>query len=423
MKKLPLDRCTLDEVAASIPMHLPNGRASMDALNALDISAQRLRDLTLDMDHLALDDVPGPAFIVPEWLPAGYVTLLAAHGEAGKSQVALYVAICLATGLPLFGQPAGEQRKVLVYSAEDREPVLQYRVQRYCRALDIHPAALKGWLFVVDAGALADPELYVERRGDAVGNLTLAYEEVRRYMADDGISIVFIDNASDVYAASEISRPAVRGFVRSLQHLLPLPNEGAILLLGHVNRAASSNHATGQQYSGSTAWHNSVRSRWELSRNKDKDNGDEDTDDEPVPISTPYKLRRVKGNYAAPAAGVITLHWNHRFGVILPDVEPGPVVQGIEQRNLETAILRALAEAEEQGLRVSTEPSARNNAARTLTGLAPGMPSNIKMKSMTRALGSLKARGLVKVGQYTLSNRSTGHVWELTDDGRAEARR
>jgi len=79
---------------------------------------------------------------------------------------------------------------------------------------------------------------------------------------DWGIGFVVVDNASDVYDDDEIRRARVRTFIRSLRSRIARPGR-AVLLLAHVNKlqARFGKVAGSEAYSGSTAWHNSVRSR------------------------------------------------------------------------------------------------------------------------------------------------------------------
>ncbi|MDM0107795.1 DnaB-like helicase N-terminal domain-containing protein [Variovorax sp. J22R24] len=151
--------------------------------------SERLRALTVDLAHLAGQRVSPPAFVIADWIPEGYVTLLASHGAGGKSMLGLYVAIGIAAGLPLFGKPASPPRRVLVYSCEDRAPVLHWRVQQYCAALAISPASLDGWLFLIDAGELPEPELFVAQRGSP-GTSTAAFAALQRFVDERAIDIL-----------------------------------------------------------------------------------------------------------------------------------------------------------------------------------------------------------------------------------------
>jgi hypothetical protein len=79
-----------------------------------------------------------------------------------------------------------------------------------------------------------------------------------------GAKLVVIDNASDVFAADENARAQVRGFMRALGRLAR-ETGAAVLLLVHVNKTAAQSKSR-EDYSGSTAWHNSARSRLTLER-------------------------------------------------------------------------------------------------------------------------------------------------------------
>ena len=57
------------------------------------------------------------------------VSLLIAPGGTGKSMLALYIAVCVAAGIPLFGRfPAKVPRKVLFISGEDDLEELKRRL-------------------------------------------------------------------------------------------------------------------------------------------------------------------------------------------------------------------------------------------------------------------------------------------------------
>ena len=72
--------------------------------------------------------------------------------------------------------------------------------------------------------------------------------------------------------------------------------EAALLLLAHPSRTGL---ATGALDGGSTAWHNSVRSRWTLAPEAADDGG----------TSTGLILTRAKSNYAAGDDPTIRLQW------------------------------------------------------------------------------------------------------------------
>ncbi len=201
--------------------------------------------------------------VIESIIPQGEVTLLAGHGGSGKSYISLKMAVHIAMGLP-FGPLATIRTRVGFFSAEDDKPELLRRVARLCRSLGVEPASLHDWLFLLDVSE-RDPTLY---SGNQHGGCeTPSLDELAAFMKEYAIGLMVIDNASDTFAGQEISRVQVRAFVRGLRTKLGRP-ASAVLLLAHISKAAVRSRNQGESvsddYSGSTAWHNSVRSRLSL---------------------------------------------------------------------------------------------------------------------------------------------------------------
>ena len=189
-----------------------------------------------------------------EYVPAGHVTLLAGHGGVGKSTFALMLAASIAAGAEFLGVRTTKAR-VAYFSAEDPGEVVRARLARVCAELELPSNAVQSNLMVLDATD-GDPVLFAQRRGQAA-EPTLTFEKLASELSGRGVEVVVIDNASEVFSASEIDRTQVAGFVRSLRKL-----GKAALLVSHVDKAAAKHRGGGaESYSGSTAWHNSVRSR------------------------------------------------------------------------------------------------------------------------------------------------------------------
>ena len=217
-------------------------------------------------------DEPMP-HVVDMWVPQGEVTLLAGHGGGGKSYVALSLAVHVALGRP-YGPLSTTQMNVVFFSGEDGARVLQQRLGRICRALNIDPATLNGKLHLLDASDI-DPALHRERRAMVAGRLAAVTETALLAALSELVDrlaagLVVVDNASDAFDGDEIRRASVRAFVRSLRQRLARPGR-AVLLLCHINKASANGgkNAGGEDYSGSTAWHNSSRSRLSLARDGD----------------------------------------------------------------------------------------------------------------------------------------------------------
>ena len=214
----------------------------------------------LDLEVLAESEPEPPRFILPDWLPAGYATLLAGHGGIGKSAIALHLGVCIAAGLPFFGLGVG-RRYVLYLSCEDRENVLHWRLARICAHLGVNLASLRGWLDIVDL--VGRGTILWERDPRTGYTVTGAYALLAQRMEQQGTEVLIVDGVSDTFAGGENVRHEVKRYINALVGLIP-KDTGAVLLVGHIAKPNASAAQTTEGYSGSTAWHNAVRARWYL---------------------------------------------------------------------------------------------------------------------------------------------------------------
>ena len=213
----------------------------------------------LDLVALAKYE-PHPPKSIMEGLPCGYATETFAHGGTGKSQIELMRAVCIAACVAFCGLPV-ERRRVLYVSCEDRADILHWRLTRICAHLGIDLASLSGWLHLLDlvghASILYAPD---PRTGHA---LTAAHGILAERMTEYGTEVLILDGITDVFGGNENARAEVKQFINELLALIPA-DTGAVLLIGHINKASATGGATTEGYSGSTAWHNSARARWFL---------------------------------------------------------------------------------------------------------------------------------------------------------------
>lgn len=213
----------------------------------------------LDLEALDGIEPEPPQFIIPDWLPCGYATLLAGHGGVGKSGIALHIACCMALGRPFFGLEA-RQCRILYLSCEDRSSVLHWRLSRICAEMGIRISDLKDNFFPLDLVGY-DAVLYQTPNRDRDFQ-TMGYWELAERMKS--YDVVFIDGITDTYGGNENDKAEVKRYVNSLVRMVDAAN-GAVLLVGHVNKVtAGATEGTSEGYSGTTAWHNAVRARWYL---------------------------------------------------------------------------------------------------------------------------------------------------------------
>lgn len=213
---------------------------------------------SLDLEVLAEREPQAPASIM-EGVPCGYATGTFGHGGAGKSQIELLRAVCIAAGVSFCGLEVS-RRRVFFISCEDRADILHWRLTRICSHLGVDLASLRGWLEIIDLvgreSILFAPDLHT---GNA---LTAAYGILSERMREYGSEVLFLDGITDVFGGNENARGEVKRFINMLLALIP-PDTGALILIGHVNKATAGGSG-GEGYSGSTAWHNSFRARWYL---------------------------------------------------------------------------------------------------------------------------------------------------------------
>ena len=290
---------------------------------------------------------PPPGFVWAGYLPRGTVSLLGAHGGTGKSTLALMLGVCTALGRPLFGVET-EQCKGLFVSLEDGTNIIRHRLAHICKTWAIDPEQLRDRLLIVDG--TEHPELFTaETRG--AGETTLSYFELYTLVKSENIGLVVVDNASDSFGGDEIQRRQVRAFMRALAEVARL-TDCAVLLLAHVDKNTSRNRpaaAGSEAYSGSTAWHNSARSRLFLTRGEGG-------------LLTLEHQKSNLGKMREP----ITLTWpDDDLPMLASDMPDVPAfitrMQGRADDGLAAALLKLIAEFESREQYCSPAVQARNN--------------------------------------------------------------
>lgn len=355
--------------------------------------ADKPRLMPVDVAGVLTHPAPPPRFVWGQYLPAGVVSMLGAHGGTGKSTIALMLAVAAATGRELFGQ-ATEQGRALFVSLEDGAAVVRRRLQHICEQWGIEPQEVAQYLAIVDG--TGTPELYVtEGRGQ--GLTTATYAELQALA--QGAALVIVDNASDAYAGDEIQRQQVRAFIRCLAEIARA-EDCAVLLLAHVDKGTSRARKAegGEGYSGSTAWHNSVRSRLFMARAEDGT----------------LSLEHQKSNLG-PLAAPLVLRWPHGG---LPELD-GPtagIVAHIAERVDTTALLRLIAEFSGRGERVAVATTARTNAAKLLSNEST-YPKGRKPGEVFDLLRRAQRAGYLEAVTYRGTDRHQREAWNVTAKG------
>lgn len=378
-------------------------REGFDALEVLLTQARKPESPLPLLKPLSVADVlsnpaPPPRWAWEGFLPRGVVSMLGAHGGTGKSTVALMLAVCADLGRPLFGVPV-DQGPALFVSLEDSGHVVRHRLAAICRAWNIDPKTLHR-LRIVDG--TSNPELFTaEGRGS--GHVTAVFNELRELVQSGGFSLVVIDNASDAFGADEIQRVQVRAFVRSLA-TLAADNDAAVLILAHVDKNTSRARKAegGEGYSGSTAWHNSVRSRLFMSRAEDGTLTLEHQKNNLGPLRDPLCL-------VWPLGGLPeSIHVDAFAGRL----------QGRADDERAAAILRLIAEYEDRQQYASPATTSRNHVHAVLKADPAFAGLKLKPDDTKRVVTQAQRAGWLEVLDYRDANRKPHQRWTVTSKGR-----
>jgi len=346
---------------------------------------------------------PPPAFIWDGYLPLGVVALLAAHGGTGKSTIALMLAVCAALGRALFGV-ATVQCTTVFASFEDGTGIVRHRLAGICKTWGINPADLEGKLHIVDG--TENPELFSADNRSA-GDTTATYAELCKLVQSTNAGLVVVDNASDSFGAEEINRRQVRAFMRALTQVARLTN-CAVLLLAHVDKATSRARKAegGEGYSGSTAWHNSARSRLFMSRAEDGT----------------LSLEHQKSNLSK-LRETLALEWPDNGLPMLASDAPDITgltssMQGRADTAAATALLRIIAEYESRGQYCSPAITSRNNVFAVLKVEPAFKALKLHSDGCKRIVTQCQRAKWIEPLEYRTPDRKPHERWTLTAGGR-----
>ena len=316
-------------------------------------------------------------FAVEKIMPAGEVTLFTGPGGVGKSQFAQQLATSYAAGASLFGL-ATAGGPVLYVTAEDDERELHWRQAHISRAIGISMHDVAGMLFPITLRGRLNNELATF---DHEGRLhsTPTFALLRTTIEKTKASLVILDNIAHMFAGNENDRGQVTAFANLLA-MLCRDYGSTVVLIGHPNKV-------GDDYSGSTAWLNAVRSQITLKRPE----GDFVDPDERV-------LTLGKANYARGGEQV-KFRW-HDFAFVTEDQIPADkraeLAQVIQSNGENAAFLRCLAKATEDRRGVSHVPGS-NYAPKIFAGMIEGR--GVPEKAFSRAMERLIHLGHIRLDE------------------------
>lgn len=388
----------------------PEGRESSDILAEAMLSLDGTResgDIPAGLRSVPLEDfIHTPPdtirYAVYPIIPRGVVTLWGGHGGAGKSVSILQVAALGACNMEMEGLlPEGALRTVY-FSLEDQGSLALLRLRRITESYYLNANAVEHNLRVFDCpGGKAALMNEVSTFGVRQMIETPLLAQIRRQC--EGADLVIIDNASDAFGGNENDRQAVRTFMTAMGRIARETNAG-VVVLAHVDKAGARNGANGNTYSGSTAWHNSARSRVAVVKD-DKQEG--------------CVLLVHEKNNLGKIAPQVTLKWNDH-GVLVPlTALDRKEVRGQGDTDLAMHVLLA---AKEQGIHVYCATAGSTPGHKVVAHLPAyadhfGTDRFNGSKKFHRALIDLQEAGRIVKHSVKSAHRHAVDAWSIVSSG------
>jgi RecA-family ATPase len=293
--------------------------------------------------------IPEREWAVQDWLPIGCVTGNWGDGGTGKTLLAQQLMTSCATGKPWLGLATMRCRALGLF-CEDDEAELHRRQHRINESYGVEFDDLDdlAWTSAVgEDNALVrfDPDGSVSD----TPRLAQLLQEAIAFQA----RLIVIDTAADTFSGNENERSAVRGFVSRLNRVA-IDHKCAVLLNLHPSRSGM--RPDGDMDGGSTAWSNTVRSRWSLERPKP---GEEERPDPNARL-----LTRRKANYCGVGE---TLKLTYRSGALEAACRPTGLAAMSQEAEVDELFLRLLAKAETENRPVSDSRNAGNFASKVFS--------------------------------------------------------
>lgn len=346
----------------------------------------------VEVERMFSASLQPPRYVLDRICPRGVVTLLGAHGGSGKSLLALVLAAHVAAGRA-FGDIDVCPGRALFVSLEDSGDVVLHRLRRIVEAFGLSTRAVTEGLAILD-GTDADAALASEYALDGVRRIGPTASMHALADAAPGHDLIVVDNASDAFDGNENDRRQVRAFVRALAAIAKA-NDAGLILLAHVDKASAKFGSNANTYSGSTAWHNSCRSRLAM-----------------VSDESGVELVHEKSNFGRVRAP-LRLTWTDS-GVLMPagaGVDQS-AAQAESDRADAVSVLAAIAEAIRKGETVRTGRTGSHTTRHVLEAFPDALPKPMKGGSKAakerfwRAVDACQRSQWIEREGYTDSNRN-----------------
>ncbi len=322
----------------------------------------------IDMSDWDTVPVPEREWAVRDRIPLRQVSLFSGEGSIGKSVALLQLSAAHVLAKDWLGTMP-EPGPALYLGAEDAADEVHRRIAAIAAHYGARISELVGHLHLLDfAGQDA-----ILGRADRNGLVhpTKIFAQLKEAACDIRPKLISLDTAADIFAGNESDRAQVRQFIGQLRGMAIAANS-PLVIASHPSLTGIN---TGTGLSGSTAWHNSVRSRMYFKA------ATTEAGEEPDPELR--ELQFLKNNYG-PKAEKILLRW--KSGAFVPANVMGSLDKMAADQNTERVFLKLLGKFNNQNRDISPKPS--KIYAPTLFAADPEA-SGIKVKAFEQAMSRL----------------------------------
>lgn len=278
----------------------PTARLQQYGANSTVATVDRVEPLPL-VSPSAWKGVPVESmqWLATNRIPAKETTILGGDGGAGKTTIALQLAIAVARGSGDWLGTATAAGPVIFFSAEEPESEMRRRLGQLGKKLGFDPDTIERLHF-----HFAEPDNCL--LGIASGGLvvpTPTFHALAAAAAEIKPALLIVDSVAAVFGGNQNDRGQVRTFVSMFRRLSRVTGS-ATLLLDHPSLSGMTN---GSGRAGSVDWHNATRARLHLRSTKEFDD------------RTGRELETMKSNYG-PAGKKVALRWEDGCFVVTDSV-------------------------------------------------------------------------------------------------------
>ncbi len=326
-KKKLLEIGVASLVVLNIPQNKPKGWDAADCvLEGMNVEEFVLnnksprKSKTIDTTAWT-NTAPERKWIIKDWLPVGSVTALYGDGGVGKSLLAQQLMTAAGIGKSWLGIDIQQMRTYGVFCEDEEEELWR----RQCAIHKLYQLDMESSDFhdnVCLSSRVWKNNILMVFNNKDVGQLTHYFQELLEDIELFQPKLVILDTAADLFGGNENNRSHVRQFIQNCCGRIAEAIKGAVLLCAHPSDSGIV-RKTGT--GGSTAWNNSVRSRWYLSK-----------PEKACTCPNDRVLCRMKSNYSASEQDKISLYW-HNGSFMQHDVtfDSGRIVRDNYNRKLD----------------------------------------------------------------------------------------